>query len=604
MSLINSEHTIICYRATDRDSYDVAIQYMNFYNMSLEQVIPIPCSDNEILEDYGAFYNEVELPVASAITALDRDIYVIILGYNIPGGFYDGVDIISSTSRVARLDYDFEKFQRSFLFDRQQYSDYDEIDRDHSYIVARIDGPTKEDAIEIITNSERASAQANPVGRFYLDMGYNITDDIYKDDLLMFSDRIPKLTGLEVFRTLSVQEYEPDDIFPFAEDDAIFWGFFDYPIDASFFHDNVLPRYFFYNSENSSALGIRNIDTNNWLSLAIHSGYPSGAGLLSPMRYTGPDPASSGMLKPAPFFDALLRGKTMGESYILGLEFYDSPMTFIGDPLLKIPFSGSVDNISIENINDNNTEWVELINEISETMADYIRFNNTSQEAVETVAASDDIEFKLDNLSQSYNLSLSMDDITGLFRSTVDHTLQIIRSEDILDISGNKFNDIDSLLSTYNLYINQLVNTQNYTTINPASIYIIPQESWSYNFLLYDNLISSSNHSSHSVIQLANYSQFHFKLIIANNESFTDIEFETDSSESQEGWQYETRWKTFDNLQSWGLSSAYIGSIVRFYIDGIHNLERGKLYYTRLQQWDILTQSTPVNHDYFMVVST
>ena len=117
---ITTNNVVFVYRAGDSDSLEVARYYQSLHDLDDRQLISVPCSDTEILDNETEFNTQVLNPLDDALygsaSLLINDeygsflnIWVIILGYNVPGGFYDDFDIISSTSRISRINYSYSK---------------------------------------------------------------------------------------------------------------------------------------------------------------------------------------------------------------------------------------------------------------------------------------------------------------------------------------------------------------------------------------------------------------------------------------------------------------------------------------------------------------
>ena len=87
---------------------------------------------SEILPSETVFNTQLLDPIVDAISnsvELDNlNIWGIVLGYNIPGGFYDVDNIVSSTSRISRLNFSFSKKTLNKLYNRSIFQRFDAID--------------------------------------------------------------------------------------------------------------------------------------------------------------------------------------------------------------------------------------------------------------------------------------------------------------------------------------------------------------------------------------------------------------------------------------------------------------------------------------------
>ena len=137
---IDKENTIFIYNSNEQDSFDVAIKYMEGHDLDPSRLIGINCSNLEILPDYSSFQTEVENDVLSAINSFPET-YVVILGYLVPGGFYNGDNIISSTSRIARIHHPLSPSTDNLLLDRKTFRRYNETTSSSKRRVAKTPDP-------------------------------------------------------------------------------------------------------------------------------------------------------------------------------------------------------------------------------------------------------------------------------------------------------------------------------------------------------------------------------------------------------------------------------------------------------------------------------
>ena len=98
--------------------------------------------DSEILSSEAVFNTQLLNPINNAITnsaeLANRTIWGIVLGYNIPGGFRSGSDIISSTSRISRYSSSFSKKIKNKLYNRSVFQRFDSSDAERAVICSRI----------------------------------------------------------------------------------------------------------------------------------------------------------------------------------------------------------------------------------------------------------------------------------------------------------------------------------------------------------------------------------------------------------------------------------------------------------------------------------
>ena len=97
---LSATNVIVIYRDGDAASESFSDEYVALHSLDADQKQSIACSSAEILSDEATFNTQVLNPLKSVITTVEgggRTVSGILLGYNVPGGYNDGDDIISST---------------------------------------------------------------------------------------------------------------------------------------------------------------------------------------------------------------------------------------------------------------------------------------------------------------------------------------------------------------------------------------------------------------------------------------------------------------------------------------------------------------------------
>jgi len=344
---ITVNNVLFVYRMGDADSIEVSAHYMNERGIPGAQVIPITCSNVEILPDYNTFRTEVEDQVLAAIAGfLTVDIYVIILGYNVPGGFYDGNDVISSVSRMMRAGHTYSKQERNYLFKHKTGTLYEASDVNYGYIVSRIDAPTVDDAKNIIDRSTNLIRQRYVNGELYIDPYFDIGSSGYNDyrnTLLQFAAGTASKMNMPLRMTVFQDPYS-ESVFPYLENDSFYWGGLSDYATSSWFEDTSATRVFFYNADADPAFTMKTFGGTDWVPEAIQNGYCSAAGsmsLESPNNFLDPDA----------FFATLSNEGTLGEAFLFSLPSLNSQLTLIGDPLITMKFPESSRKVDrIDNI--------------------------------------------------------------------------------------------------------------------------------------------------------------------------------------------------------------------------------------------------------------
>ena len=346
---ITANNVIFIYRDGDADSLEVAEYYRDERGVPAAQIIAVPCSTHEILESYSDFVTEVEGPIQTALTTAPLNalnIYAIILGFNVPGGFYDGENVVSSVSRIMRIGHDYIYNERNHFYVQKVYNGlFVNADTDYAYIVSRIDGPTKEDAINIIDNNTEIIQQKVVNGYLYLDpyFGlYNNEYNSYKDKLITFAAKTVPEINIKMKMTELTDPYV-DSVFGCLENDSFYWGGISDYAPEDFFYNTDTSRLFFFNIDNFSAVTIRDSSETYWVEKALSNSYCSAAGAMSTI-------STINFLDPKAFFLTLKSG-TLGEAFLFSLPKFNCPMTFIGDPLTTIKYPPhSTQNENVPNI--------------------------------------------------------------------------------------------------------------------------------------------------------------------------------------------------------------------------------------------------------------
>ena len=175
---ITKNNFIVVYVYGNLDSEDFANHYINTYDMDTINIDPSASSGTtangvywqidgqklgiqtsittEVMTE-SQFLINIEEPLAAALETPElenRNIWGIILGYKIPGGYYDSnpsnEDIISATSRISRINHTLSSKTPNKLFGRQVFSRFDASDAEQLLICSRIDGPNVQFAKNIV----------------------------------------------------------------------------------------------------------------------------------------------------------------------------------------------------------------------------------------------------------------------------------------------------------------------------------------------------------------------------------------------------------------------------------------------------------------------
>lgn len=576
---IDNSNTIFVYNENDPDSLDIALQYQNIHDLDMNHLIGINCSSNEILADYSTFQSEIENPIKAAISGL-VDIYVIVLGYNVPGGFYDGLDIISATSRLARINYSYDKEEKNALFNRKVFRRYNDIDDSNStldseiaLICSRIDGPNKKFVEDILFNTKLAFNTNEVNGRFYLDPYsdlHGIQADKYQNKLTNFQTNILPTLNLENCVTFFIDPYI-DSIHHQLVNDSFFWGWFTDRGSEDFFRSTDTTRLFFYNADYDGAESIRYSSPERWPQLALGNGYLSSAGAMS-------NPGIDGFLLPEPFFIALREESTLGEAMLFSMPYFNWTISFFGDPLLSMVFPATYQENRYESREISFTTNRELLNEI--LLEDFARLvaygiyrDNRKEDIRDSIAFSLDVLLEVNLLVLSNNLFENPDyydeQISELSNKInlylIERVLKDVKRENNLELS--QMDSIENYLTYFSIKISSILS--NYLDVTNSSLFYT-EGSWTIELPIQNESV--------------NFENFHFELEVSSDENFSTIIHSIDSDLDQTNWSYEEDENTFLPLPIDGVGSNFSNRTIRYQSKNNELLTTGEVYHFRLRQ--------------------
>lgn len=571
---VTSANTIIVYRSGDTDSESVADYYVARHGLSSSQKISVPCSSVEILNSEGDFNSEVLNPIKTALASLSN-IYAVVLGYKVPRGYIytDGSGtshIVSSTSRISRLNHDFNYKSNSELYDRKKFKRFDGNDAQKAIVAAQIDGPSARFCKDIIDKNRVISEQYFINGTFYVDPysdKHGSAAAEYQDAILNFAtNTLPKL-NLNQFITTFLDPYV-DVYIPSVTNDSFVWSWFTDRSSSSFFKSSNAIRTFFYNADYDGAALLRDLNERRWPILALQSGYANTAGSMS-------NPGNDAFIFPRPFFEALLRGSTIGEAYLFSLPYYDSPMTFIGDPLTEFSFPAK------EEINDNLLTELESIKRMFVDLAKAMAYREKKigkiEQVRDNILDSGNIAVEVDMLQSFHQLYLNNDSerADSEYTDIIENLYRYI--EDISYFSRQPIDDpqlVDTYLTDNDIQISELIaSAVQTTTISDANI--LDQGLWSFDQNINDDAGA--------------FAFYHFDITVARDQDLSDVIFSTSSQNDLSGWFYEGDDNEFIQVTSVGVESRFAGNRVRYISPYSRYLSRGDVIYIRLTQRDQLT---------------
>lgn len=617
---ITKDNFIVVYVYGNLDSEDFADYYINSYDMSTTnfdtsassgttsngiywqvdgQKVGIQTSiTSEILTE-NQFLVNIEEPLQAALETPElenRNIWGIILGYKIPGGYYDSnpsnEDIISSTSRLSRINYNFSSKTLNPLFGRQVFKRFDSDDAENILIVSRIDGPNLQFAKNIVDNGIFLNKQKFVNGNFYIDpYSDRATTGAgnYTSSLLDFKNNTLPTLNLNSLSTVFQDPYI-DPIFPFVEGDSFIWSWFSDRASTSFFQNSNAVRVFAYNADYDGGFEIRNENGSRWPFLSLNAGYISTAGAMS-------NPTIDGFLDPDSFFYSLLRGSTIGESFYFSIPHLNWTVSLFGDPLASCSFPGTV--VEQEDVIGEHKVWEIMSKDLAKAAAHLYKKEQELKQVSYNIVDLTTEQNKIDNLEDP--------SINDRVDSNMDYALLLYPSNDLYSSSQNWRGDIKALVnqlfdfptkryvaagSTSNPTTNEYLLEQGFRVsellasitsgteaIDEENLY--PEGWWEFNFVLRNDNPNE-------------FTNYHFLLEVSIDDTFNDILITKDSINIK-GWTYEKEKGVFVPLTFTGVSSSYVGRQVR-YTSRFDNLlgvdeylTRGETYYFRIKQYNIST---------------
>lgn len=560
---ITADNILILYNTNNADSLAFAQYYQALHNISDVQLVGLNCSSTEILANYSTFQTQIETPVASIV----NDPYVsgyraILVGYGVPGGFYDGINTIATTSRLARLRTTYISGGKTPnpLFNRIMYSDYSEKDAEVVLICSRIDAPDLSTAKSLIDNTQTFIRQGKATGTFFFDPYTVLTNSdelAYFNEMLDFYDHILPVLNLNIFSTAFWDEYTDNPI-PRLTKDSFMWAWRANRAGYTFFEETNTPRVFLYNADSDDAGEMRVATDKRLPMLAISSGYVATAGAMS-------DPTPFGHLRPTPFFEALFHGATIGEAFTFACPFLDWTVTLIGDPLVTVEFpKGTVLSNGISPL----AVWEEIHDHLASSIAYMLARENNLQDATNAIVDIPTIEkatlFPL--FYSAYNNYIASWRRT--FQTLVSAFAGYTTDGDTTTGAFNNF------LITNGVQVSALVSSTITTTPLAVAANILPQGYWKVEM----PLVGSTNR----------FSTYQFQIDAANDVNFTDIIYSFDSSINQTGWTYEQSENSFVAITAGGVTSSYAGRRIRFESPVADYMDRLRIYYVRFRQRDDL----------------
>jgi uncharacterized protein (TIGR03790 family) len=549
--------TIILYREGDADSLDFANFYRLAHDIPEGNIVAVPCSADEILASYADFVEQVEAAVEEVADL--QTVRVVVVGYNVPGGFHDGDDVVSTTSRLSRLGHVFAKNTPNPLFDRKGSLAFDADDFEVAVLCSRIDAPSLEEAKQMVAAGVLAARQEVANGTFHIDPYPVAAGGMYSEELTEFVVRTLPLLNLDVLSTVSPDTYA-DLIIPFLEDDCFMWATGAESSSDSFFRTTGAARRFLYNADSAGAATVRNAAGRRWPLLAIRNGYAATAGSMSAV-------SESHFLRPRPFFESLLEGGVVGEAYLFSVPYLDSPETLLGDPLVSTSFPNGATRPTLTTA----ALAVDLaVEQLSQAVGAVYAKQRLAQEVLDEIVLASDIETSVklvvaaDTLAKAAanaHVQLLQKAAPLVFAPLLPPRQMYPTAEQVEDYLRDNGYSVGSLFADAFAARGGVL----------SSGVIAEEGSWRFEFELVDE-------------EPAEQSLYHFELDVATDPHFDDVVVAKDSATDPTGWSYQREVGTLDGLPAAGLGGNFSGRIVRYAAADGEKLDRGVRYFVRYRQ--------------------
>lgn len=618
---ITENNFIVVYELGNFDSADFAAYYAGKHGMDTDslnpsnnlgtiggidwevngQLLGIQLTDNsEILSSETDFNTQLLNPINDAISNSEElsnlNIWGIVLGYNIPGGFYNGGSIISSTSRISRLNFSFSRKKQNKLYDRSVFQRFNTTDATYALICSRIDAPNVQAAKDYLDNAERLNNQLFANGTFYFDQ-YSDRADIgtveYQEILSDFNGGVLTSLNLDTWST-TFQDPYIDSVIPFVEHDSFVWSWFTDRANSSFFRFSNALRVFFYNADYDGGFTIRDEDSDRWPYLALNAGYVSSAGAMS-------NPTISGFLNPNAFFNALLRGATIGEAYLFSVPHLDWTISLFGDPLTYCSFPAS--ETPSEVLVDQHETWNIMSKDLAKAAANLYKKESELQSVVLEIVDIDTLdpssggaaEAAVTLLYPANDLHINNNDSVwkSQLKPLVDTFFDFPRLRYFYQTTETLAPDINDYLTDQGFKVSRILSDITGEAIIDNNN-LLDEGWWQFEFIVNDD-------------DPDNYINYHFRMEVASDSDFFDILMSKDSY-SIASWTYEKQKDTFVAMTFSGITSSYIGRKIRYesrqdpLISLDDYLTRGETYYFRITQYNLETGETYSAREYSDII--
>ena len=595
------------------------------------RLLGIQCSTTEIFSSELDFNTYVLNPIKDALDNAEefQNTFVggIVLGYKVPGGFYDvtipisvaidlvdvvsipfsqnpieaysGNNIISATSRISRINHNFNEGVENKLYNRNVFKRLDSDDITHALICSRIDGPNLQFVKKTIDKATILYKQLFANGKFYIDPysdRHATGAEDYTNLLLDFKDNMLPILNLPTWET-TFQDPYIDPTIPFIEDDSFVWSWFSNRASTSFFQNSNATRVFFYNADYDGGFTIRDENGKTWPFLALDGNYILTAGSMS-------NPTIDGFLNPNAFFYSLLRGATLGEAFLYSVPYLDWTVSLFGDPIPFCSFSPT-EEIGDDDVIGEYIVWEKMSKDLAITAANLYKKELELKEVVNEVvdiksegSSFAPLDLVLTLLYPSNDLHNQNKEVVwkGQLKALVNKLFDFPTFEYFYGSKQTQAPSINDYLTDNGFKISRLLAEISQDTEPIKEENLLDEGWWQFEFVLNDD-------------DPDNFVNYHFVLEVSDDEDFDNI-FLTKDSISIRNWTYEDNKEEFVNFDFSGVSSSYIGRKVRYEskLDSLLSineyLTRGETHYFRVTQYNLETSVQYLSREYSDIIYT
>lgn len=354
---------IVLYNIDNESSIEWALWYQQQRNIPNENMLGLHTSTSEHLDTLDEFQDQIMQPVRNYLNAnptIERRIIGFIVGYNVPGHygipyeneeeewFHTGGFSISSElqcpgvvhSIFGMFNYDSPKYiGRTAVLPEARLNRATMANG--RYMVARIDGPTIDDAKALTLRAKVIEGSQSLVGHVW----YDYTDSAISGSewywlKLAAEHTFPNVTTLVAFNADT--EQTPLDAFRFGTHDINGWD------------NNRLrgtpagPRVLAFNLNSFGAVTVRDIHGGEGFATGVYVPNAIDVGYASSIGATG-EPQQGLAPHPDIILSVLVEGWTLGEAFYLGSPYHNWFWEIIGDPFLTMndlisPVTGDLDH--------------------------------------------------------------------------------------------------------------------------------------------------------------------------------------------------------------------------------------------------------------------